>query len=127
MVNNPEQPSDSPVAEEASAVVEEAVPTVEDDAVKKKAAPKKRATAKKRRVAAKRKTKTSDIPVVEVGQSPAEIGETLKKAGVEIKDRAKEAGMRPVREFYTSVASQAFSIVHGILDGLDPSKNKKGK
>ena len=71
--------------------------------------------------------KAADLPVVEVGQSPAEIGETLKQAGIEIKDKAKEAGMRPVREFYTSVASQAFSIVHGILDGLDPSKNKKGK
>ena len=123
MVNELEQPTDSPVAEEASAVVEEAVL---DDTGKKKATAKKRLAAKKR-AAAKKKTKASDIPVIEVGQSPAEIGESIKKAGAEIKDMAKEAGMRPVREFYATVASQAFSIVHGILDGLDPSKNKKGK
>ena len=124
MVNELEQPTDSPVAEEASAVVEEAV---SDDAAKKKATAKKRLAAKKSRAAAKKKAKASDIPVIEVGQSPAEIGESIKKAGAEIKDMAKEAGMRPVREFYATVASQAFSIVHGILDGLDPSKNKKGK
>ena len=123
MVNELEQPTDSPVAEEASAVVEEAVL---DDTGKKKATAKKRLAAKKR-AAAKKKTKASDIPVIEVGQSPAEIGEAIKKAGAEIKDMAKEAGMRPVREFYATVASQAFSIVHGILDGLDPTKNKKGK
>ena len=123
MVNELEQPTDSPVAEEASAVVEQAVM---DDTVKKKATAKKRLAAKKR-AAAKKKTKASDIPVIEVGQSPAEIGESIKKAGAEIKDMAKEAGMRPVREFYATVASQAFSIVHGILDGLDPTKNKKGK
>lgn len=123
MVNELEQPTDSPVAEEASAVVEEAVL---DDTGKKKATAKKRLAAKKR-AAAKKKTKASDIPVIEVGQSPAEIGESIKKAGAEIKDMAKEAGMRPVREFYATVASQAFSIVHGILDGLDPTKNKKGK
>ena len=123
MVNELEQPTDSPGAEEASAVVEEAVL---DDTGKKKATAKKRLAAKKR-AAAKKKTKASDIPVIEVGQSPAEIGESIKKAGAEIKDMAKEAGMRPVREFYATVASQAFSIVHGILDGLDPTKNKKGK
>ena len=122
MVNNPEQATEAPsVTEEGESIVTEKNQKAAETTRRK---PRKKAATKKRKATTK---KAADIPVVEVGQSPAEIGETLKQAGIEIKDKAKEAGMRPVREFYTSVASQAFSIVHGILDGLDPSKNKKGK
>ena len=121
MVNELEQPTDSPVAEEGENIVTE---NIQKAAETTRRSPRKKAATKKRKAAAK---KAADIPVVEVGQSPAEIGESIKKAGVEIKDRAKEAGMRPVRELFATITSQALSVVHGVLDGLEPTKNKKGK
>ena len=136
MVNNLEQPTGTPDIEGATAVKEAVVEDatvikeespVEDGAAKKKTAKKRRTAAKKRRTAAKKKTDASDEFVIEEGQTPAEIAESIKNAGVEIKDKVKEAGMRPVHELFASITSQILSVVSGVLDGLEPTKKKKGK
>ena len=136
MVNNLEQPTDTPDIEGATAVKEAVVEDatvikeespVEDGAAKKKTAKKRRTAAKKRRTAAKKKTDASDEFVIEEGQTPAEIAESIKNAGVEIKDKVKEAGMRPVHELFASITSQILSVVSGVLDGLEPTRKKKGK
>ena len=136
MVNNLEQPTDTPDVEGATAVKEAVVEDataikeespVEDGAAKKKTAKKRRTAAKKRRTVAKKKADASDEFVIEEGQTPAEIAESIKNAGVEIKDKVKEAGMRPVHELFASITSQILSVVSGVLDGLEPTKKKKGK
>jgi hypothetical protein len=44
----------------------------------------------------------------------------------ELKDRARAAGLRPVRMMLTSYLNQGLSMVDGLLESLEGSK-KKGK
>ena len=57
--------------------------------------------------------------------SPTELVDTLKEAGVELKDRAKAAGMQPIQEMVASFVSKGLSIVDGLLEALE-GKKKKG-
>ena len=54
--------------------------------------------------------------------SPSELAESL----VELKDRAKAAGMRPIQNMVVSYINQGLSMVDGLLESLEGSK-KKGK
>ena len=52
--------------------------------------------------------------------SPSELAESL----VELKDRAKAAGMRPIQNMVTSYINQGLSMVDGLLESLEGSKKK---
>ena len=54
--------------------------------------------------------------------SPSELAESL----IELKDRAKAAGMRPIQNMVVSYINQGLSMVDGLLESLEGSK-KKGK
>ena len=54
--------------------------------------------------------------------SPSELAESL----VELKDRLKAAGMRPLQNVVTSYASHGVAMINGLLESLEGSK-KKGK
>jgi len=67
------------------------------------------------------------VPTVEDDEgklaSPTELVESL----VELKDRAKAAGLRPIQNMMTSYASQVLKTVDGLLESFEGSKKKKGK
>jgi hypothetical protein len=96
MENKPEQPTDTPDVEDVSAVEDEAVPTIEEEPVLSAEGGK---------------------PV-----SPTEFIQSL----VELKDRLKDAGMRPLQNVVTSYASHGVAMITGLLEALEGSK-KKGK
>jgi hypothetical protein len=52
--------------------------------------------------------------------SPSELAESL----VELKDRAKAAGMRPIQNMVISYINQGLSMVDGLLESLEGSKKK---
>jgi len=52
--------------------------------------------------------------------SPTEFVESL----VELKDRAKAAGLRPIQNMVTSYINQGLSMVDGLLESLEGSKKK---
>ena len=52
--------------------------------------------------------------------SPTELADSL----VELKDRAKAAGIRPVQNMVTSYISQGLSMVDGLLESLEGKKKK---
>ena len=54
--------------------------------------------------------------------SPTEFVESLG----ELKDKAKAAGLRPIRKMLSSYVSQGLSVVDGLLESLE-GKKKKGK
>jgi len=54
--------------------------------------------------------------------NPTELVESL----VELKDRAKAAGLRPIQNMVTSYISQGLSMVDGLLESLE-GKKKKGE
>ena len=54
--------------------------------------------------------------------TPTEFVESLG----ELKDKAKAAGLRPIRKMLSSYVSQGLSVVDGLLESLE-GKNKKGK
>ncbi len=54
--------------------------------------------------------------------SPSELAESL----VELKDRAKAAGIRPVQNMVLSYLNQGLAMVDGLLGSLE-GKNKKDK
>ena len=52
--------------------------------------------------------------------SPTELADSL----VELKDRAKAAGIRPVQNMVTSYISQGMAMVDGLLESLEGKKKK---
>ena len=52
--------------------------------------------------------------------NPTELVESL----VELKDRAKAAGLRPIQNMVTSYISQGLSMVDGLLESLEGKKKK---
>ena len=52
--------------------------------------------------------------------SPSELAESL----IELKDRAKAAGMRPIQNMVISYINQGLSMVDGLLESLEGSKKK---
>ena len=54
--------------------------------------------------------------------SPTEFVESLG----ELKDKAKAAGLRPIRKLLSSYVNTGLSVVDGLLESLE-GKNKKGK
>lgn len=99
MVEKPEKPVDSPVIKDAAPVKEEAVPSA-------KVEPPLTFEDDEGKLA-----------------SPTELVESL----VELKDRAKAAGLRPIQNMMTSYASQVLKTVDGLLESFEGSKKKKGK
>ena len=140
----PKEPVDSPVS------------AVEPEVKPKKATPKKKAVVKRKKAAARSKRpRQEDSPThkamrqastgkfnedgsifkepllsieSEDGEalSPAELVDTLKEAGVELKDKAKAAGMQPIQEMVTSFVSKGLSIVDGLLEALEGKRKKSG-
>ena len=51
---------------------------------------------------------------------PSELAESL----IELKDRAKAAGMRPIQNMVISYINQGLSMVDGLLESLEGSKKK---
>ena len=100
----PKDPTDTPVTESPAAVKEavvEEAPVVEEVIVEEK-------------------------PLLTIegqdGISPSELVESL----VELKDRAKAAGIRPVQNMVLSYLNQGLAMVDGLLGSLE-GKNKKDK
>ena len=54
--------------------------------------------------------------------TPTEFVESLG----ELKDKAKAAGLRPIRKLLSSYVNTGLSVVDGLLESLE-GKNKKGK
>ena len=52
--------------------------------------------------------------------NPTELAESL----VELKDRAKAAGLRPIQNMVVSYLNQGLSMVDGLLESLEGSKKK---
>ena len=52
--------------------------------------------------------------------SPTELADSV----VELKDRAKAAGIRPVQNMVTSYISQGMAMVDGLLESLEGKKKK---
>ena len=52
--------------------------------------------------------------------SPTELADSL----VELKDRAKAAGLRPIQNMVTSYISQGMAMVDGLLESLEGKKKK---
>ena len=113
----PKEPVDSPVS-----AVEPKVKPKKAKVRRKKAAPRKKPAS----------TSIFEEPLLSIESedgealSPAELVDTLKEAGVELKDRAKAAGMQPIQEMVASFVSKGLSIVDGLLEALE-GKKKKGK
>ena len=53
--------------------------------------------------------------------TPTEFVESLG----ELKDKAKAAGLRPIRKMLSSYVSQGLSVVDGLLESLEGKKKKK--
>tara|TARA_Y100001951_G_scaffold48605_1_gene38305 strand:- start:221 stop:547 length:327 start_codon:yes stop_codon:yes gene_type:complete len=99
----PKQPVDNSATEGVSAVKEdtpdffledEAVPTVKEE----------------------------PVLTIEDGKtvSPTELIQSL----VELKDRLKDAGMRPLQNVVTSYANHGVAMINGLLESLEGSKKK---
>ena len=103
----PKQPVDNSTAEGVSAVKEDASPDffLEDEAVP---------TVKKE-------------PVLTIENEDSKSATELVESLVELKDRAKAAGLRPIQNMMTSYASQVLKTVNGLLESFEGSKKKKGK
>ena len=97
----PKDPTDTPVTESPAAVKEAVVEEapVEDEVT------------------------VEEKPVLTIeGQTinPTELAESL----VELKDRAKAAGLRPIQNMVVSYLNQGLSMVDGLLESLEGSKKK---
>ena len=95
----PEKPVDSPVIKDAAPVKEEAVPSA-------KVEPPLTCEDDEGKLA-----------------SPTELVESL----VELKNRAKAAGKRPLQNMVTGYISQGIAMIDGLLEAFEGSKRKKGK
>ena len=64
------------------------------------------------------------VPTVEVDEgklaSPTELVESL----VELKNRAKAAGKRPLQNMVTGYISQGIAMIDGLLEAFEGSKKK---
>ena len=107
MVNNPEQLTDNPNVEDVSAVKEDASPDffLEDEAVP---------TVKKE-------------PVLTIENEDSKSATELVESLVELKNRAKAAGKRPLQNMVTGYISQGIAMIDGLLEAFEGSKRKKGK
>jgi len=97
----PKQPVDNSTTEGVSAV-KETTDAVEDEAVP---------TVKK-----------EPVLTIEDGKtvSPTELVQSL----FELKDRLKDAGMRPLQNVVTSYANHGVAMINGLLESLEGSKKK---
>lgn len=111
-------------AEEDTRDVEEVVAPVEEPVAKsEKAASKKRTpaqkAARKRKAAAARKQQSekADAPI-NVPTTPGEI----RDAAVELKDRAKAIGAKPLIEGVGEIAGRFFGYINDLFDDVEKKK-----
>ena len=111
MVNKSEQATDNTDVEDAGAVKEVAEATV--------------GVAVEEEAPVENEVIVEEEPVLTVEDevkpiSPTELADSL----VELKDRAKAAGIRPVQNMVTSYISQGMAMVDGLLESLEGKKKK---
>ena len=107
----PEQAAEKPDVEDAGAVKEVAEATV--------------GVAVEEEAPVENEVIVEEEPVLTVEDevkpiSPTELADSL----VELKDRAKAAGIRPVQNMVTSYISQGMAMVDGLLESLEGKKKK---
>ena len=91
------------------------------------------ATKKKAPVKRKKKPTVEDAPKLSVEdedgnlKTPAELVDVFKEAGTELRDKAKEVGLQPLRDAAVLLVSGGLSLLGAGLEALEGKKKKKKK